>query len=93
MSKAIIYQPCKSAMQSGTNKSRCWYLEYASAERHIDPIMGWTSSADTSSQLKLKFATLQEAEEYAKLKQLSYDIMMPNQKRYKSSRPYTKNYQ
>lgn len=65
--RARIYQPSKTAMSSGTAKTRHWVLEYApDSPRELDPLMGWTSSSDTQSQVRLKFDTLDAARAYAK---------------------------
>jgi hypothetical protein len=49
--RARIYQPAKTAMQSGTAKTHQWVLEFAPASaREVDPLMGWTSSSDTQSR-------------------------------------------
>jgi ETC complex I subunit conserved region len=62
---ARIFRPAKTAMQSGASKSR-WLLEYeAEADRQVEPLMGWTSSADMNSQIKLWFDTKEEAVAYA----------------------------
>ncbi len=59
-----IYQPARSAMQSGQAKTREWILEFAPADaRRIDPLMGWTSSTDMDSQVRLKFDTVEAAAE------------------------------
>ena len=53
---ARIFKPGKTAMQSGKAKTDEWILEFYSAEeKKIDPLMGWTGSGDTQSQVKLKF--------------------------------------
>jgi hypothetical protein len=63
---ARIYKPAKTAMQSGTAKTHDWVLEYAAASaREVDPLMGWTSSDDTQSQVRLQFATKEAAVDYA----------------------------
>ena len=50
--RARIYQPAKTAMQSGTAKTHQWVLEFAPAsEREVDPLMGWTSSSDRPSDI------------------------------------------
>lgn len=65
--RARIYKPAKTAMSSGTAKTHDWVLEHAPAsERSIDPLMGWTSSSDTQTQVKLRFATKEAALAYAK---------------------------
>src|SRR5688500_17255792 len=59
---ARIYKPAQTAMQSGPARTKEWVLEYEpEAPREIDPLMGWTSSRDMKSQLKLHFATKNEA--------------------------------
>lgn len=65
--RARIYQPAKSAMQSGTAKTKHWVLEYAQgSSREVDPLMGWTSSDDTQTQVKLRFDSKKDAVEYAR---------------------------
>ena len=60
-----IYKPAKTALQSGQRNTKEWLLESEPAPKEIDPLMGWTSSRDTMQQVKLQFATLQEARAYA----------------------------
>ena len=54
MKKAKIYKPSKTAMQSGLKKFDKWILEYFSEKPGINPLMGWESSKDTYSELKLR---------------------------------------
>ncbi|OYU17806.1 MAG: ETC complex I subunit [Rhodobacteraceae bacterium PARR1] len=76
--RARIYQPAKNAMQSGMGKAKNWVLEFAPASgREIDPLMGWTSSDDTQTQVKLRFDTREAAEAYAKAKGLTYEVQEP----------------
>jgi hypothetical protein len=76
--RARIYQPAKNAMQSGMGKAKNWVLEFAPASgREIDPLMGWTSSDDTQTQVKLRFDTREAAEAYAAAKGLPYDVVEP----------------
>ena len=64
--RARIYRPAKTAMSSGAAKTRRWILEFAPASaREVDPLMGWTSSSDTQSQVRLQFETKEAAVEYA----------------------------
>ena len=64
---ARIYQPARTAMQSGTAKTKYWVLDFApESARSVDPLMGWTSSSDTQAQVKLRFETKEEALEYAR---------------------------
>ncbi len=76
--RARIYQPARTAMQSGTAKARGWVLEFAPASaREVDPLMGWTSSADTQTQVKLRFDTREAAEAYATAKGIEFDVVEP----------------
>ena len=64
---ARIYKPSRNAMQSGKGKTDHWVLEHEQETRRVaDPLMGWTSTADTVTQVKLTFDTLEEAETYAR---------------------------
>lgn len=76
--RARIYQPARTAMQSGTAKTQGWVLEFAPAsEREVDPLMGWTSSSDTQSQVRLRFESREAAESYARDKGLEADVVAP----------------
>ncbi|SMO50084.1 ETC complex I subunit [Paracoccus laeviglucosivorans] len=73
-----IYQPARNAMQSGTARSKEWLLVFPAADaREIDPLMGWTSSDDTQSQVKLRFDSRKQAEDYAREKGLDYEVVEP----------------
>ncbi|MGB7240904.1 MAG: ETC complex I subunit [Sulfitobacter sp.] len=73
--RARIYQPAKTAMSSGTAKTHGWVLEHAPASaREVDPLMGWTSSDDTQSQVRLRFDTKEAAVEYAREKGIDADV-------------------
>ncbi len=76
--RARIYQPARTAMQSGTAKAKGWVLEFAPASaRVVDPLMGWTSSNDTQTQVKLRFDTCDAAEEYARSHGIEFDVAQP----------------
>jgi len=73
-----IYKPAKTAMQSGKAKTDKWVMEYEPVEkRKIDPLMGYTTSADMHSQVKLEFETLEAAQLYAEAKGLAYSVQKP----------------
>lgn len=75
---ARIYQPAKTAMQSGTAKAKGWVLEFAPATaREVDPLMGWTSSDDTQAQVRLHFDSSDAAEDYARAKGIDYEVTEP----------------
>lgn len=72
---ARIYKPTKTAMQSGTANSREWVLDYEPEERReIEPLMGWTSSGDMRQQVRLRFATAEEAIAYAERHGIPYQV-------------------
>ena len=74
---ARIYQPARSAMQSGQGKDK-WVLEYEPEKpREIEPLMGWTSSADMRSQVKLSFDNKEEAVAYAQRNGVAYRVEEP----------------
>ncbi len=64
--RARIYQPARTATQSGTAGTLHWVLEYAPASaREVDPLLGWTSSSDTQAQVRLRFDSKEAALDYA----------------------------
>ena len=72
---ARIYKPARNAMQSGNAKTDQWVLEFdATDSKRIDPLMGWTGSNSTQSQVKLVFQEKKDAVSYAERKGLSYVI-------------------
>lgn len=76
-----IYQPARNAMQSGTARTKGWVLEFPPADtREIDPLMGWTSSDDTQSQVRLRFETRKQAEDYAREKGLDFVVQEPQRR-------------
>ena len=73
---ARIYKPARNAMQSGKGKSKEWFLEFLrDTAPTADPLMGWTSG-DTSTQVKLRFDTQEEAEAYAKRNGIAYTVQI-----------------
>jgi len=76
--RARIYQPARTAMQSGTAKTQGWVLEFAPASaREVDPLMGWTSSTDTQAQVVLRFETREAALAYAAEHGIEADVVEP----------------
>jgi hypothetical protein len=81
---ARIYQPAKSAMQSGRGKTKQWVLKFEPGpHRFTDPLMGWVGSSDTRSQLLLSFDSREEAVAYAERKGLDYRVQEPHVRRIK----------
>ena len=80
--RARIYKPARNAMQSGNAKAHGWVLEFSPAQaREIDPLMGWTSSGDMDSQVKLRFEDQAAAEAYARAHGIEYNVIAPKTRR------------
>ena len=77
MKKAKIYKPSKTAMQSGTKKFEKWVIEFITDKPGINPLMGWESSTDTNSELKLEFSSKELAIEYAKKNKINFELIEP----------------
>ncbi|MCK4713859.1 MAG: ETC complex I subunit [Marinosulfonomonas sp.] len=79
---ARIYQPSRNVMQSGVAKTRVWVLEFApAAARSVDPLMGWTSSTDMNSQVRLKFDTKEAALNYASDHGIEVRVFEPHKRK------------
>ena len=77
---ARIFSPAKTAMQSGKAQTGAWVLEYEPEKpRKIDPLMGYTSSGDMKSQIKLVFDTKEEAIAYAEKHGIPFRLELPNE--------------
>lgn len=80
--RARIFQPAKTAMQSGTAKTKTWILEFAAdASREVDPLMGWTSSADTQTQVRMSFDSKEAALAYAEAHGLDAEVSNPHKRK------------
>ena len=65
-------------MQSGTARTKRWVLDYEpETPREVEPLMGWTSSRDMRSQVRLTFATKDEAIAYAERNRIAYRVREP----------------
>ena len=81
MSKAIIYIPNKNPMQSGTAQKDKWILEFITKDPTINPLMGWESSSDTLTELKLEFSSKELAINYAKKKKIDFETIEPKKRK------------
>lgn len=80
--RARIYKPTKTAMSSGTAKTRDWVLEYvADSAREVDPLMGWTSSTDTQAQVRLTFESREAALDYARDRGIDAVVQEPQRRK------------
>jgi ETC complex I subunit-like protein len=72
---ARIYKPTKTAMQSGTARTKEWVLDYEpEAPSEIEPLMGWTASGDMRQQVRLGFDTAEEAIAYCERHGIAYQV-------------------
>ncbi len=89
--KVKIYQPIKNPMQSGKNKDY-WLVEHEKSDsQFVEPLMGWTGSNNTKTELSLKFDNKKDAVLYAKRKNYEYTIIEPNIKK-RHSQTYADNF-
>ena len=91
MKKAKIYVPTKTAMQSGKGKCQKWVLEFESKDTGINPLMGWETSTDTMSEVKLEFSSKELAINYAKKHNIEYYVI-EHQKRKIVKKSYADNF-
>jgi len=72
---ARIYQPAKSATQSGFARTKVWVVEFELEEpRTVEPLMGWTSSGDMRQQLRLRFDEKDAAIAYCERHGIAYQL-------------------
>jgi hypothetical protein len=80
--KARIYQPAKTAMQSGRANTRQWRIEFnLAAARYVEPLMGWTGSRSTLGQIALNFPDKDAAIAFARKHGINYELDEPRQRR------------
>ena len=91
MKRAKIYKPTKTAMQSGDRNTKNWLLEFDTLNTGINPLMGWETSNDTMSEVKLEFSTKEQAINYAKKNNIDYYLIEP-QKRKIIKKSYSDNF-
>lgn len=81
MATARIFQRPKNAMQSGKYRTDRWQLEFEPTEaKKPDPLTGWAGSGDTQEQVRLTFATLEEAIAYCQREGLDHHVVPTPQK-------------
>ncbi len=77
---AKIYRPSRNLMQSGKGKSNNWVLVFdQESAKEIEPLIGYTSSTDTKSQVRLSFETLDEAKSYATNEGIIFRVEKPHE--------------
>jgi hypothetical protein len=77
--KFKIYQPTKSAMQSGRKNTKKWLMNpiEENGVRSVNSLTGWISASNTASQLQFEFSSKEEAIKFAESRNFSYEIFEP----------------
>ena len=78
-------------MQSGKRNTKKWLLEFDTLDTGVNPLMGWETSQDTMSEVKLEFPSKMQAINYAKKNDIDYYVIEP-QKRKIIKKSYTDNF-
>ncbi len=78
-------------MQSGKRNTKNWLLEFDTMNLGLSPLMGWMSSRDTFSEIKLKFATKEQAVNYAKKNNIDFYVIEPKKSKV-IKKSYTDNF-
>ena len=81
MRKAKIYIPNKNPMQSGQGKTDKWILEYETKNPTSNPLMGWESSSDTFTEIRLEFSSKELAVNYANKKKIDFELIEPRKRK------------
>ena len=68
-------------MQSGNAKSNKWVLEFITKDPTKNPLMGWESSSDTLTELRLEFSSKELAINYANKKKINFDLIQPKKRK------------
>ena len=80
--EARIYQPAKTAMQSGQGNTKKWVLEFEPEEKKLtEPLMGWIGSGDMRGQVRLRFPSRADAVAYAERHGIPYSVREPKRPR------------
>ena len=91
MKKAKIYIPTKTAMQSAQRNTQKWILEFETKDTGINFLMGWETSTDTMSEVKLEFDSKELAIHFAKKNNIEYYIIEPQNSKI-VKKPYADNF-
>ena len=87
MRKAKIYKPSRTAMQSGKRNTKNWIMEFDTTNSGINPLMGWETSTDTMSEIRLEFPS----KDQAKKNNINYYVVEPQERKI-IKKSYTDNF-
>jgi len=90
---ARIFQPPRSAMQSGRSNTQDWVLVFTPSGRsRLDPLTGWIGSGETTKQLRLVFPSREAAIAYAQNVGITYEVEEPTRTRPVKPKVYADNF-
>ena len=73
--RARIFQPTKTATQSGRAQTNSWVLRFERASAMlVEPVMGWTGGDDMDQEVRLTFPTREAAVAYAEANEIAYSL-------------------
>ena len=79
-----IYKQTKTSMQSGLGKTKLWLAEYISDSDNVkESLMGWNSSLDSKTQIRVFFETKEQAINWAKKNNYQYFVYEPQLRKLK----------
>ncbi|KAL0869674.1 hypothetical protein ABMA27_005921 [Loxostege sticticalis] len=87
-----IYQPPKNAMQSGTHNIHHWEMEFDTRQRWENPLMGWTSTGDPLSNMKIEFSSPEEAIEHCEKNGWIWYLDVPKTQKNEKPKNYGANF-
>ena len=64
-------------MQAGKKNTKNWLLKFDTLDCGVNPLMGWETSQDTMSEVKLEFSKKEQAINYAKKNNIDYYVLEP----------------
>ena len=78
-------------MQSGLGKNNKWIIEFDTLDTEINPLMGWETSRDTLSEIKLEFSSKDLAIDYANKNKIKFELIEPKERKLKK-KSYSDNF-
>jgi len=76
MTVARIVEVDRKTTQSGKAGNGRWTLEFERSQaQRPDPLTGWNGSGDTKTQVRLNFASKEDAIAYAKKQGMAYHVV------------------
>ena len=68
-------------MQAAKRNTKNWLLEFDTLDTGVNPLMGWESSKDTMSEVRLMFTSKETAINYAKKNNITFYVVEPQERK------------